>query len=331
MRKDIIQENINKIFYVITKSKSKEEYNRRIKKIQKDGTKLSKEEKNSIRHDIVEKNAKKAKSKAVRRGCVAGVIGIVALAFVSGYKANDAINPPVEGVKYDNFGNTEINLDEIEGELQVTGDRVTEFRKQQARAAITDISREKAQEEIDNANNPQEVLNILKEAVTKYWKASYGEDVNNVTIRKITENVNIYRDTAQNGDEIERFRTNGNSSNAILIVDINTDKGKYTENLSARNGRYNRVYGSNEEVEKAENSKLEECGPFILEGLEYYIAMEQNSKVNVYGQKLTSDTQLSGYKEDVIKALAKGYDTISQRQIFGDPKEKPKKIVDNER
>lgn len=331
MGKNIIRENIDKIFYTITKRKSKKQYLKNIKELEKNGANLTKKDKAIIRHKIVEKNAKKAKSKAVRRGFVVGVAGILTLAFVGGYKANDAINPPVEGVKYDNLGNTEINLDEIEGELQLTGDKTKEFRKQQARETITDISREKAQEEIENANNPQDVLRIVKEAVTKYWEESYGEDVNNVTMKKITEHVNIYRDTAQNGDEIQRFGRKGNHSNTILIVDIDTDDGKYTENLLAEHGGYTRVYGSNEEVEKAESSKLEECAPFILEGLEYYIAMEQNNKFNVYGQKLTSDIQLREYKNDFYAALAKGYDTISQIQIFGGSQESPEEIVGEEK
>lgn len=241
--------------------------------------------------------------------------------------ANKLLNSPAEGVEYDKDSKElEINLDELQGELEVTGkgDKAKEFREQQARAAITEISREKAAEKIKNVEEPQDVLNIIEKAVAEYWEESYKEDVNNVDLHKDTTHVNIYRDTAQNGDEIKRFRTGGSDNNTVVTINIDTNEGIYTESYHVEYG-FTRVYDSVEEVKEVKSNMLEECVPVVLEGIEYFVAMEQN----ILGK--TSDKKLEEYEKSFQEELAKGYDIISQTQIFGKQQSKQENVLENVR
>lgn len=242
------------------------------------------------------------------------------IAFVSGgavdHIGHKLLNPAVPGVEYDNTNKeTVINTDEIQGEVNITGSKAKQFREEQARLAITEESRNRAEEEIENMKEPEDILQFLKDTTVEYWEECYDEKINDVELGKITTDIYVYKDTAQNGDEIERYsRKSSNSAiSSILTAKITTDEKTYQENVALEHGKFRTIYAGYTDVEKAEESKLkEEIASAILEGIEYKAAMEQNE----LGQ--TSTTKLNEYKEDFKKELAKYYDANLQKEVFGE-------------
>lgn len=313
MKKNIIGKSIDKVFYEITKKKSNKEYKSELREMQKDGKELTKEEKKELRHQIVQKNSKACKGKAKAIGIATGIF---ALGAVAGVKGKDLLNPAVKGVTYEKWAKeTIVNLDEIQGELNITGNKAKQFRNDQAKAVITESSRKKAKEKVEKIQDSEDVSELLDEVVAEYWEKNYGEEVKYVSLSKVTEQLNVFDDQANNGDEIKRYdRKDGNGLiSAVLTMDITTeDENKYNENFAIENGKFYRVYLSGIEVEQAENSKLEEIAPLVLEGLEYRNAIYQNKLGN------TSDEKLIKYKDDFEEKLAKHYDVTLQKEMFGD-------------
>lgn len=246
-----------------------------------------------------------------------------AIGFFSGATAGifgtKLLNPGVEGVNYDkNEQQTVVNIDEIEGELKIEGNKAKQFREELANATISEDARNKAGQQIENIKESSNILDIAKETIERYWEQNYGENVTNVELNKFTENIVLYEDIAKNGDEIIRETTKSENAvredgyttlvnNTLVEVKVTTENGDvYLNQVTPQQGEngieYYTVYNSREEVQEYQDSKIKEVAPIAQSGVEYATAWKQNELGN------TSDVRLNDYKIQFKNNLAKHYD-----------------------
>lgn len=248
MKKNIIGKSIDKVFYSITKNKSNQEYKNKLRKMQKDGRELTKEEKKEIRHQIVQKNSKACKRRAKAIGLVTGIF---ALGAVAGAKGKDLLNPAVDGVKYNKWSQeTVVNLDEIQGELNITGSKAKQFREEQAKAAITNSTENQDKEKIANMKNKKEEISITnKDQLLEYIKKEYVEEYKKATGDNeiTTEDIKIIRSNQDYVMELQdgTVVTHGNTPDSVtnkLEDDGYSYDIKYKQKVYLIKGKDNKAF-----------------------------------------------------------------------------------------
>lgn len=190
-------------------------------------------------------------------------------------------------------------------------------------------------------NAKEKVESLDKDKTLYYIKQIYSEDYNknneeeieveNVRFEKnSTENkgIALYKDKAQNGDEIIRAIISSNNDkarqegliaiNGVCLSAIIKDGDEYkVERAMNYNGRYIQVYDQNEEVNKYESNTLSELGEVVRTGIDRWSTME-NENVD-YANEVT-------YKERFINAIYeydknKQYDEKNVQEIKGEERE----------
>ncbi len=293
------------LFINMTRNKSTKEYNKKIKEIEeRTGKKPSIEIRRKIRKQIVNNNAKKMKGIAMLTATsiiLAGSIGLGA-----GHALNES-SGRVEGVtKIENS----TNIDTIEianGEIKVE-EKEPSFRE---KYKVNDENLER-ENEITNLDNLKDTVTQEVEAlktdeeILNYVKKEYVEEYNKINDDKISiEDVKlyrsilgnfdemIYRDFAQNGEEIIRVcnkeygKEKGlsqvmGSTGELVYIKVN-DKVK--EVAVGVSNHFERGYsGSGDVIEVDENSLSEKVGKLLNAGAAY-VTSQENDK-SLYKDKL---------------------------------------------
>lgn len=310
-------------FMSITRKQSTKEYNEMIGRIEKEtGEKPNIEIRKTIRHQIAEKNAKKAEGRA------AITAAIIVLGGSLGFGTVHALNEGsgrIEGVTKVENGenidtskvNEEVIIDSPNQEVHNIRDRykVAIDHEMISRYGTTEVNLKELYEIKDNVtreveeleNEEGQILNYLKEEYAKEYNKTHEEkiSVENITFYRSNNNI-VYIDKAINGEEINRVcsesyaRENGlkqktGGTGQIINIRIN---GKVEEIVIGVTDHFERAYSEREEVQEIdENSILERMGNVINAGIEYAHA-EEDYKPN-YKMKLINE--MVEYREEEFK------------------------------
>jgi len=285
-KKNRIQKEIDRIFYILTKNKAKELYIQEIKCLKKEGIELSKKERQKIRREIIEECSEDAKGKAKKYGIRSALFGAGILVGVVGTLA---LNPGVDGVSYDkNNKQTVVNMDQIDGTLNITGntvDTAKAYREDMAKSAISEDARRKANDEIENAKTPQEVRKIVKDILIEELNQYSGKKVTDVSFYKTSTFHTLYEDADGNirfdraSDSEDRGEgTKGVQNNIMIEITITTEDGEnITKRITQQNGKIHSVYGTDEKTEDdIYGFECRDNGSLIYTGVDLSIAMNQD-------------------------------------------------------
>ena len=289
------------IFMSMVRKRSTKEYDEMIKKIEEQtGEKPDITVRKIMRKEILESNAKKMERRVVITATAVFLAGSIGIG--TGHALNEG-SGKIEGVTKTENG---INIDkeEIDGEIVIdlTNQESSTFRDI---LRVTDNNeivsehgtienemidlyelRSNIIQEVEALETEDDRLNYVKEEYVEEYNKTHEEkiSVENVILYRSTENINntgniIYRDTAINGEEINRvcsykYAEEHNLKQAIgasgEIIHIRVD-GKVQEIAVGFYGNnFRRGYDEKEEVQElVEDSISERIGNLLNAGIKY--------------------------------------------------------------
>lgn len=308
------------IFVKLTKNRSKEKIKEEQEKFQR---KLSREEKRKIIRNV----AKRTRGRAV-------IISMFALGAISGMKTQNLLNSADEkGIQIEKTSDGKeavVDLNEIDKvtikgledleKTEDTGIYVEQEKNgflQSLKVDVNEITaneniRSEAEKEVNNLNNSDEVLAYMKEAYVKEYNEKHGTNitVDNLELYKGRGNT-LYRDIAENGDEIIRStsekyvteKTTIDPEIGIVTARIKDNDGKYIsrESMTYDNGKYVTVYNKDQKVDKYSENTLAELKGITFNGIDYYGAFTDAEK-NTYKSRFIDSVE--NYKKNQINEIA---------------------------
>lgn len=325
--KTIDKKTLN-VFVKLTKNKSKEKIKEKERKANKP---LSKEEKKLIIRNV----AKKTRGRAV-------IISMFALGAVSGMKTQNLLNSADEkGVRIEQTdeGREAIvdleNIDKvtIKGlnsveDTENTGIFVEKGKDKFLQSLKVDVNEidvnEKAESEakieVNSLSNSGEVLNYIKEVYIKEYNEKNGTNmtVDNLELYKDRLDT-LYKDTAQNGDQIIRTTSDktevGNtlldSDVGIVTATIRDKDGSCVskEKMTYNNGKYVAVYDEDEDVKKYKGNTLTNLKGVVFNGIDYYGAFI-DSESDIYKNRFIES--VGEYKKQQIDNIVNKSQKINE-------------------
>lgn len=250
---------------IITKAVRKEK-RRREKRL---GRRLTREETKSMIKEMAAKLG-------VRVAMVTAAVGITVGTFM--HRNDTKQLPEPQAIEMaDEDGNTISKEEEFRNSLQLT-----------------------PEQEMDSLETSEEVLNYIKEMYAEEYNKNNDEQITSDDIKfyKKTENIAIYIDEAENGDEILRRTTVNKISehlhpysidNPIILAEINTADGLKKEQVTEYNGEYVPVYYSSTHVKEYSENSLCDIGEILNTGLDKVIELRrQESKTEAKSEKTTT-------------------------------------------
>ncbi len=317
--KTIDRKTLN-VFVKLTKNKSKEKIKEKQEKIQRE---LTREEKKTIIKNV----AKKTRGRAA-------IISMFAIGAFSGMKTQNLLNSANEkGIQIEKTSDGKeavVDLNEIDKvtikgldsleDTENTGIFVEEEKNgflQSLKVDVNEITaneniRSEAEKEVNNLNNSDEVLAYMKEAYVKEYNEKNGTNltIDNIELYKGRGDT-LYRDTAENGDEIIRStsekyvieKTTIDSEIGIVTARIKNNDGKYIskESMTYDNGKYVTVYTKDQKVDKYSENTLAELKGITFNGIDYYGAFTDAEK-DTYKSRFIDSVE--NYKKDQINEIA---------------------------
>lgn len=280
------------MFINMTRHKSKKE----IEKIERNrGKKLSKQAKMKI----IKRNARKAKIYTTI------AITFLAIGGISGYKATNLLDS----------GKTEISIDANKYKegidiTNTTSDReifLNGLHVELNEVNINEQIEENAITEINNLKNSDEVLKYIKQIYLDEYKQRFGGNVTIDNIRLYKErNVALYKDVAQNGDEIIRkgfSKTNEKLDSEIGVLSATVKDGDktYMEDAILDRSSYKNVYAQNENVAQDTETILQDIGAVIEHGIDYYSGFVDKDESDIYKDRLIN--AVIDYKHSKIEKI----------------------------
>lgn len=171
--------------------------------------------------------------------------------------------------------------------------------------------RKSVEAEIDELDRPQEVIDYLKNI--------YVDEYNNKNEQKITpaqlkiyknrEDLEIYKSTAENGDEILRSKSSYGdrlyNQTGVVTVYIQNENETQEEQIANVNGKYETLYDSVDKVEKYEDNCLVDVAGIMDTGIDWLVAMDESG---------TSYEVKKEYKNRFIEAVTE-YKTEKTSEI----------------
>lgn len=288
------------IFISLTHKKSREDIRAKEREEQRPLTKKEKIK-------IIRRNAKKAKLVAVFS---ASAISL-ALAGGGGYLLGAANTSKVQN-QNQNESTKDENKRKFKDEIKYNVE--AKKTKQQVQEDVS--------QEISKIKDPNELLTYLKEFYTDEYNEENQEKIttDDVTLSMQYEGSNgyiytIYKDKAENGDEILRKINkkngieNGFEKDTISARVENEEKEIKSEEIVAYyNGKYTHIYDSEETVQSYEEGILPEVASVIGNGIKYYAEMNnkedydspraQASRKNYYNDLVNAVTNYEYQKEN---------------------------------
>lgn len=316
------------IFMSITRKQSNKEYDEMIERIEKEtGEKPNIEVRKAIRHEIAEKNAKKAKGIAVIGAAIALTVG--SISFGGGYALNEG-SGKIEGVTKNEKG-VNVDTSKIDGEVvvnlsnQKTADFINRVRITEDSEIVSEYGaienqmidlyevRNNVIQEVEVLETQEEKLDYVKERYVEEYNKTHEEkiSVENVTFYRSEKNM-VYIDTATNGEKINRvcsekyaeehdLKQVTGASGIIIYIRVN---GKVQEiAVGFQESDFERGYTEKEEVqEQAKDSVSERIGNLLDAGIEYAFAGANNKA----DRKMQLINEMVKYREGKIKEIING-------------------------
>lgn len=312
------------IFVVTTRNAAKKRINKEFQNVinkreKREGRKLTKEEKKELRTEFHERRGKQIIKEEARRARVkVTAIGLSALVLGSGITGAlvGTHNSKIKGIT-DGKAAIEINMDEVQKNIEVKNvadnkeSKHALFVKDLQEAAVNGEAtqnkeiEEETKQEIESLENSDEVLEYVKKLyVAQYNRLNKDQiDTKDIKFSKSKANKVLYKDEAQNGDEILRVCTdseakdmkiNRNTDYSEISVKIDTENVKKEERVGYNGNKFVTLYGKDEEVVADQHTILCDLGEVALQGINTSISMDQ---------KDTSSEIKEEYKEKFIKAV----------------------------
>lgn len=312
-----------RVFMSITRKQSTKDYDEMIERIEKEtGEKPNIDIRKTIRHQIAEKNAKKAEIRAM-------IIAATALiGFGGGYALNEG-SGKIEGVTKTENG-VNIDKEKIDGEIviDVTSQESATFREIYRVTLDNEIVsehgiienemidlyelRSNIIQEVEALETEDEKLNYVKEEYVEEYNKTHEDkiSVENVTLYE-SENNMVYIDTAENGEKInrvcsEKYAKEHNlkqvigASGNIIYIRVNGKVQEIAVGFSESN--FQRGYSEKEEVQEPdENSVSERIGNLLNAGIDYAFA-ENGNKSNC---EIMLVNEMMEYRKGKIEQIIK--------------------------
>lgn len=304
MNKNNTEKKRRGIFVKLTREKSKEDIRELREKRLREGKDITKKEK----HEIIRKNAKRAKIKTIIYAMGAGL-------FISGAKTANLLNEINERNK------TEITVDADQYKNGIYINNVKEDKnKLFVNGLKVDLEEVDLNEQIE-INARAEVNNLKNsDEVLIYIKQIYADEVNernpkgrekvtadDILLRKQRAYIDLYRDRAKNGDMIIRevYGDKGrvDTARGLMSARVNYRDGEESESESAiwDIDSYKKVYSKDEEVEQDKESILVDIGGIIENGIDYYSGFIDENESDIYKNRLINS--VIEYKKSKIKEI----------------------------
>lgn len=193
--------------------------------------------------------------------------------------------------------------------------------------------RESIENEVENLKTPQEVLDYVKEIYAQEYNKNNEAQISieQISFYKQAADTVIYKDEAQNGDEILRccneYEANQigktiDGDKPILKVYIDNEGINITEKvaLNESTGKFQSVYTQNQEVKKNTTTTLENISELVLAGINVSVSMDKEE----------TDLDVKNlYKERFVEALMK-YEQHNNKQMQKENLENGTKEIESE-
>lgn len=299
-----------------TAKKARAEIRRINKKRSEEGKEiLSKEEEERVIRKVTKEEKRKIKTKAI----------FAALGLMSATSLLEGVallNSGNEGVK-SNKNEITINTEQAEKDVNVinVGDRNVFIDG--IKVDTNNLNYEKNKElkenvakEVESLETSEDVLNYLKQ----FYANEYNKEndthmtAENVRLGKTREMTTLFKDKAENGEEIIKDRLAKDKTERKIDIEagvINAviiQEGKIisSQEILNNNNQYKRVYSSNEDVEKYEDNLLVKTGKIIDKGIDWNVAMDQKETDPLikkqYKQRFID--AIVEYKEEQIEKIS---------------------------
>ena len=211
--------------------------------------KLTKEE----RHKIT----KNVKRKVARENLVRGVFMAIGISIGAGGHALLTAG-----------SNENTNKNQVESEINLEN-QLTEEQ-----------IRENVEKEINELETPEEILNYVKDIWANEYNTQNNEDITKEQVKfyKERETVNVFRDTATNGDTILREgkeHSNINTDAGVITAYINKTDNNTKQKIINYFGIYQTLYSMDENVEKYEDNLLVDLASIIDCGIDWSVVINQ--------------------------------------------------------
>ena len=299
-----------------TAKKARAEIRRINKKRSEEGKEiLSKEEEERVIRKVTKEEKRKIKTKAIF-----AALGLMyATSLLEGVAL---LNSGNEGVK-SNKNEITINTEQAEKDVNVinVGDRNVFIDG--IKVDTNNLNYEKNKElkenvakEVESLETSEDVLNYLKQ----FYANEYNKEndthmtAENVRLGKTREMTTLFKDKAENGEEIIKDRLAKDKTERKIDIEagvINAviiQEGKIisSQEILNNNSKYKRVYSSNEDVEKYEDNLLVKTGKIIDNGIDWNVAMDQKETDPLikkqYKQRFID--AIVEYKEEQIEKIS---------------------------
>lgn len=276
---------------------------------------LSKEEEERVIRKVTKEEKRKIKTKAI----------FAALGLMSATSLLEGVallNSGNEGVK-SNKNEITINTEQAEKDVNVinVGDRNVFIDG--IKVDTNNLNYEKNKELKENVAKEVETLET-SEDVLNYLKQFYANEYNkendthmtaeNVRLGKTREMTTLFKDKAENGEEIVKDRLAKDKTERKIDIEdgvisatiIQEGKIISSQEILNDNNQYKRVYSSNENVEKYEDNLLVKTGKIIDNGIDWNVAMDQKETDPLikkqYKQRFID--AIVEYKEEQIEKIS---------------------------
>ncbi len=233
--------------------------------------KLTKEE----RHKIT----KNVKRKVARENLVRGLFMAIGISIGAGGHALLTAGSNENTNK--NQVESEINLEDQNDRLEFVNSLKVDTVPINIENQLTEEQiRENVEKEINELETPEEILNYVKDIWANEYNTQNNEDITKEQVKfyKERETVNVFRDTATNGDTILREgkeHSNINTDAGVITAYINKTDNNTKQKIINYFGIYQTLYSMDENVEKYEDNLLVDLASIIDCGIDWSVVINQ--------------------------------------------------------
>ena len=233
--------------------------------------KLTKEE----RHKIT----KNVKRKVARENLVRGVFMAIGISIGAGGHALLTAGSNENTNK--NQVESEMNLEDQNDRLEFVNSLKVDTVPINIENQLTEEQiRENVEKEINELETPEEILNYVKDIWANEYNTQNNEDITKEQVKfyKERETVNVFRDTATNGDTILREgkeKSNISTDAGVITTYINEADKTMKQKIINYFGIYQTLYSMDENVEKYEDNLLVDLASIIDCGIDWSVVINQ--------------------------------------------------------
>lgn len=167
--------------------------------------------------------------------------------------------------------------------IEISNEDASEVSKKEAFRNSLQLTPE---QEMDNLETSEEVLNYIKEMYAEEYNQKNNETITaeDISLYKQSQDIILYKDTAQNGEDIIRRTTKSQSeeldatkliNDKVIVAEIQTQDGLKKEQITKYTDRYVPVYYPSVEVEEYSENSLCSIGDIVSKGIDKAIELKR--------------------------------------------------------